>query len=259
MLLDLYRRIRYEKDSILCVGLDPAAENFSQEAISEKPGETILNFCLDIIENTSQYACAYKPNSQFLLFALDFKQLRELNKKIHERGCISILDHKLSDIGSTNLSAFYWIKKAGFDAFTFSPFAGNIREATLGAHKNNLGIFVLTLMSNPESQWIQKESERKGIPLYKEIADIVRDSRSDGIVIGATDNVSTWDIREIREIVGEDTIFLCPGIGAQGGDAEFIITSAGENSLINVSRAIINDKNPADKAREFQELFNSYR
>ncbi len=259
MLLDLYRRIRYEKDSILCVGLDPAVENFPQQAITENPGETLLNFCLDIIEKTSRYTCAYKSNSQFLLFALDLKQLRELNRRIHEEGCISILDHKLGDIGSTNLSALYWIKTAGFDAFTFSPFAGNIRETTIEAHKNNLGIFVLTLMSNPESQWIQKESERKGIPLYKEIAHIVRDSGSDGVVIGATGNVSTWDIREIREIVGENAIFLCPGIGAQGGDVEFIITSIGENSLINVSRSIINDESPADRAREFRELFNSYR
>ncbi len=259
MLLELYRRIRDEKNSNLCIGLDPAVKNFQQESISKKPGETILNFCLDIIEKTSEYVCAYKPNSQFLLFALNLEQLRELNKKIHEAGCFSILDHKLGDIGSTNLSALYWIKKAGFDTFTFSPFAGNIREATLAAHKNNLGIFVLTLMSNPESKWIQKESERKGTPLYKEIANRVRNSGSDGIVIGATDNVTPWDIREIKDIVGENTIFLCPGIGAQGGDAEFIINAIGENSLINVSRAIINDKNPAEKAKEFQELFNSYR
>jgi orotidine 5'-phosphate decarboxylase subfamily 2 len=259
MFLDLYRSIRHEKDSMLCIGLDPNAENFPGDVMGENPGETLLNFCRDIIEKTSQHACAYKLNTQFLLFALDFKQLNELNNKIHDAGGISILDHKLGDIGSSNQSAMYWIRKTGFDALTFSPFAGNIKEATLEAHKNKLGIFVLTLMSNPESRWVQKESERKGTPLYKEIADKVRDSRSDGIVVGATDNVTTWDIRELRDAVGEDTVFLCPGIGAQGGDVEFIVTSAGENTLINVGRAIIQDENPADKAKEYKELFNRYR
>lgn len=259
MIVGSYKQIRYEKNSILCIGLDPYPENLPQETLSENPGEATLNFCLKIIEETFQYACAYKLNTQFLLFTLDFKQLRELNKTIHEKGCISILDHKLGDIGSSNKSAIYWIKKSGFDAFTFSPFAGNIREATLEAHKNNLGILVLTLMSNPESVWIQKESEWKGIPLFKEIAELARDSRSDGIVVGATGNVGSWDIQELREIVGKDTVFLCPGVGTQGGNAEFIITAAGENTIINVGRAIIYDANPAKKAREYKETFNNYR
>jgi orotidine 5'-phosphate decarboxylase subfamily 2 len=258
MLLDIYRKTRDEKNSNLCVGLDPGVENFPQQSLSRNPGETLLNFCLDVIEKTSEYACAYKSNSQFLLFALNLEQLQELNRKIHDAGCFSILDHKLGDIGSSNLSALYWIERSGFDAFTFSPFAGNIHEATLAAHKTHLGLFVLTLMSNTESGWVQKESERKGVPLYREIASTVKRSGSDGVVIGATNNVTKWDVREIKNIVGDDTIFLCPGVGAQGGDAEFIISSLGENSLINVGRAIINDKNPAEKARKFQEQFNSY-
>jgi orotidine-5'-phosphate decarboxylase len=77
--------------------------------------------------------------------------------------------------------------------------------------------------------------------------------------VGATDNVTTWDIRELRDTVGEDTVFLCPGVGAQGGDVEFIVTSAGENTLINAGRAIIQDENPEKKAGEYKELFNRYR
>ena len=259
MLLDLYRRIRYEKDSILCVGLDPAVENFPQEDITESMGETLLNFCLDIIEKTSEYACAYKPNSQFLLFALNIEQLRKLNDKIHREGCISILDHKLTDIGSSNTSAIYWINRAGFDAFTFSPFAGNIQDTVDIAHRHGIGVFVLTLMSNPESRWIQKESTIKGKPLFKEIARISGKNRSDGLVVGATENVSEKDIREIRGIAGRETILLFPGIGAQGGNISRIIRNSGNNLLINVSRAIILDKNPEKRAREFCEMFNKYR
>ena len=65
---------------------------------------------------------------------------------------LAILDHKLNDIGSTNNSAMYWIKEMGFDAFTFSPFAGNTKETVETAHMKDLGVIVLTLMSNPKAK-----------------------------------------------------------------------------------------------------------
>lgn len=265
-LLEKYKNAREKKDSILCVGLDPAVKGFRDGDVipdtymtDEDIGNSILEFCINIIEQTSDYACAIKPNSQYILFAMNLNQLKELNKKAHKEGLISILDHKLSDIGSTNSSAFYWIREAGFDAITFSPFAGNIEEATREAHKYNLGLISLALMSNPESSWIQKGAKFNGIPLYREIARLARLSGTDGLVVGATDNVTDSDIKKIREISGNDMLFLCPGIGTQGGEVEKLIKSAGDNLLINVGRSVIYDKNPGEKAREFRELFNGFR
>ena len=255
MFLDLYNNARSEKDSILCIGLDPRPEKFS----GENSGQKILDFCLEIVEKTSECVCAYKPNSQFLLFALDIKQLRKLNRKIHQEGCISILDHKLTDIGSSNTSAIYWINRAGFDAFTFAPFAGNIQDTVSISHRYEMGIFVLTLMSNPESKWIQKDSIINGKPLFKEIARISGKSRADGLVVGATENVREKDIREIRGIVGKETILLFPGIGTQEGNISPIMRNSGNNILINVSRTIILDKKPEKRAREFCEMFNKFR
>ncbi len=255
MFIDLYQKTKKEKNSILCVGLDVILQN----VMAEGREEALIESCLDLVEKTSDYACAYKPNSQFILFDLNIKHLQKLNKKIHKEGCITILDHKLGDIGASNHSALYWIKEAGFDSFTFSPFAGNILETTTEAHRKDLGVFVLTLMSNPESAWVQKDSLRNGVPLYLEIAEKVKESRSDGVVVGATDNASIEDIKKIREKIGEDKIFLCPGVGAQGGDAEKIIKTAGENLLINVGRTIINDAHPTDAAKEYSKLFNRYR
>ncbi len=283
-LLDNYRNAIEKKDSILCVGLDPAVIRNSEEFRSydfapqnhikgfrngdvisevytaeEDIGNEILEFCINVIEQTSDYACAIKPNSQYILFAMNPAQLKKLNEKAHNEGLISILDHKLSDIGSTNSSAFYWISNLGFDAVTFSPFAGNIEEATKEAHRYNLGLISLALMSNPESSWIQKEARFNGIPLHQEIARLARLSGTDGLVVGATDNVTESDIRNIRKIAGDDMLFLCPGIGAQGGDAERVIKSAGDNLLINVGRSIIYDKDPGERARVFQGLFNGFR
>ena len=243
--IEKYKTVRKEKNSILCIGLDPM--------VKEDPVE----FCMDIIEQTSDYASAVKTNSQFILFSVDARKLRKLNRRIHDEGIISILDHKLSDITSSNIPALHSIRDAGFDALTFSPFAGNIRETVENAHKDNLGLFVLTLMSNPEAVWIQKETRFREKPLYLEIARRAGLSRADGVVVGATVDVN--EIRGVREVSGDSTIFLCPGVGEQGGDFRKVIRTAGKNLLLNVGRAIINHRNPGKKAEEFWRLFNRFR
>jgi orotidine 5'-phosphate decarboxylase subfamily 2 len=239
---------RKDKNSLLCIGLDPApAQN------------NMLEYCRGIVEDTSDYAAAYKPNSQFVLFNLKVGELKKLTKEIREAGCVSILDHKLSDIGSSNESAIYHIKECGFDALTASPFPGNIKETTDLSHKNKLGVFFLTLMSNPEAEWIQKQTLWEGLPLYQKIADEIRTNKADGLVVGTTGHIKGEDIAGAREHAGKDAVFLCPGIGAQGGDIKKIISYAGENILINVGRTIINDKDPEKKAREYNELINKNR
>ncbi|MBA7472627.1 Orotidine 5'-phosphate decarboxylase [subsurface metagenome] len=115
---------------------------------------------MDIIEQVSDYCCSIKPNTQYYLGHTDI--LEKIAKKSHDHGMLAILDHKLSDIGSTNSSALYWIKEMGFDAFTFSPFAGNTQKTVEKAHENNLGVIVLTLMSNPEPKI------EKLIPIFDE-------------------------------------------------------------------------------------------
>ncbi|MBN2251433.1 MAG: orotidine-5'-phosphate decarboxylase [Candidatus Altiarchaeota archaeon] len=249
-LLEKYLETRKEKNSILCVGLDPAPGEHREEAI--------LSYCKDLVGKTSKYAAAYKPNSQFL-FPLNTEELKELNDNIHAKGCISILDHKITDIGSSNEAALYWIKQAGFDAVTVSPFPGNISEVVESAHKNEVGVIVLTLMSNPQAAWIQKGVLISGKPLYQRIAEEVKSSGADGLVIGTTGHVTEEDLRTTRELAGADAIFLCPGVGAQGGDIEKTVKNAGSNLLINVGRAIISDPDPGKKAAEYAKLINECR
>jgi len=252
--LQRYLLAREDKNSILCIGLDPALPELRKENVipasykGGTPSETIMNFCLDIIGKTSPYTCAFKLNSQYILFHLNLEQLQELNQEIHESGSISILDHKLSDIGSSNLAGIYSAKKAGFHAITFSPFAGNIKEASGQAHSQGLGIFVLALMSNPEAG-IQKEFLRNGIPLYEWIAKEA--GEADGLVLGLTENITGREIQKIRETAGRDKILLCPGIGAQQGSIEKIPLG---NSLINIGREIIYSKDPAQRAKEFRQI-----
>jgi orotidine 5'-phosphate decarboxylase subfamily 2 len=249
--LEKYRKIRDEKKSVLCIGLDPSPSEIREE-------ET-LHYCLEIIEKTSDYAAAYKPNSQFILFNMRVRELRELTREIRGHGCISILDHKLSDIGSSNDAAIHYIHASGFDAFTASPYPGNIKETAESAHRQSLGVLMLGLMSNSQATWVQKDAILGNKPLYQKIAEEVRLSGADGLVMGTTGHVTADDIRTARVLAGNNTLFLCPGIGAQGGEIQKAMDNAGPNVLLNVGRAITGDPSPRKKAEDYAKEMNKYR
>ncbi|MCD6215520.1 MAG: orotidine-5'-phosphate decarboxylase [Candidatus Aenigmarchaeota archaeon] len=260
--IEKYEKARDEKNSIISVGLDPSLEKMNLTKIPtdiDEINQIIFDFCMSLIENTQEYVCAIKPNTQFVLFPLTFNQIRKINEKAHKYGLISILDHKIGDIGSSNDSGLSWTKKAGFDALTFSPFAGNIREATEQAHKHSIGLICLTLMSNPQSVWVQKDSLNNGMPLYEKIAYEIKEAGTDGCVVGATGHVTDDNIRKIREIVGDKAVFLCPGVGAQGGNIEKLLRCAGRNTLIHIGRSIMYANNQKNAAMEYCDLINKSR
>lgn len=266
--VERYSRFSEEKDSILCVGLDPALpRQRSQNTIPKKylekktdENEARLEFCLDIIDETSDLCCAYKPNQQYI-WGFTKKQHKTLATAIHDAHAISILDYKLNDIGATIESALFHTHDCGYDALTFNPLLGNLQTTVNTAHeyKPQIGIIVLTLTSNPEAIKYQVQAIIGGRFLYVAIAEDVKRYRADGCVIGATGHITAPDIKTIRARAGEDKLLLFPGIGAQKGDAEKVIQTAGKNILINVGRAIIYSENPTEKAKQYNKTFNHLR
>src|SRR4030042_2724140 len=131
--VEKYLDISREKDSFLCVGLDPATKAFRDNYIVP---QTLLNklgiaqgikqFCIDFIKAVAPYTPIIKPNAQFLVYPLGLEDLREIVGVIHDSGCLALLDCKLSDVGSTMDAGLYWIGEIGFDAITFSPFPGYV-------------------------------------------------------------------------------------------------------------------------------------
>jgi len=265
--IERYLCLSEEKDSILCVGLDPAlpgqrSKNTIPKRYLESADENKarLEFCLDMIDQTEDFCCAYKPNQQYI-WGFTKKQHKQLATAITRAAAISILDCKLNDIGATTEAALFHIHECGYEAITLNPLLGNIQTAVNIAHgyKPQIGILVLTLTSNPEAVRYQKQATIAGKPMYVAIAEDVRRYGADGCVIGATGHVTEDDIRAIRARAGEDKLFLIPGIGAQRGDAEKVIKTAGRNVLINVGRAIIYHESPAKKAEEYNRVFNEIR
>lgn len=264
--LKKYQKARDEKDSILCAGFDPAipgqrpSNTIPEKYFSDDKdlNDSILDFFADFLDSVKDDCCAIKPNNQYI-FHLDLNVYQEMNKMIHEEGLISILDQKIGDIGSTNDAGFYWINKMGFDAVTFSPFAGNIKDSLESAHAVNLGLITLTLMSNPEAIYFMKKAEIDGKKGFEFIAEQLKLHSGDGMVVGATGHVTSADLQRIRELAGEDVVMLIPGIGKQQGDLTKVITNGGKNILLNVGRAILYSEKIKESVKEYNLKFNKVR
>lgn len=263
---------RFEKsltarNTILCVGLDPALPEQREKNVlpdryllENKENESRLNFCIDIINEVADFCIAAKPNEQYLRGFTSADHIK-LTNFIHKNDLLAIYDCKLGDIRDTVESALFFYHKWGYDAITLNPFPGNIEEVVKIAHKFSpqLGIIVLTLMSNPEAKTFMKSAKISATPLFLRVATDTKKYCADGCVVGATGHVTEEDIQAIRKRAGKDKILLIPGIGTQKGDPEKVIKTAGKNILINVSRDIIYDNNPRLQAEEYCETFNKIR
>ena len=260
MFYEKYLKASKDKGSFININLDPALPKQRSSNIvpdryaSKEDGETLLNFSLDIIEQVSDFCCSIKPNTQYYLGHTDI--LKKIAKKAHDQGILAILDHKLSDIGSTNGSALFWIKEMGFDAFTFSPFAGNTQKTVEKAHENNLGVIVLTLMSNPEAETMMINTTVNDQPYYLHTAKTVKETQADGCVVGLTCFVEDKYIKNVQEAVGEKVVFLLQGIGPQGGQANKIRYV--RNPLVSLGRAVIYSDDPRDAVKRYNQIFKKF-
>jgi len=262
-----FEEILEEKRSVLCIGLDPALPAQRDKHIiplkyleRKHENEARLNFCLDIIEETSDFCIAAKPNEQYLR-GFTSEQHQKLTNSIRKHGLLSIYDCKLGDIRDTAESALFYYHKWGYDGITFNPFPGNIEEVVQIAHSYNpqIGIIVLTLMSNPEAETFMRHATIIRRPVYLRIAEDVKKYGADGCVVGATGHVTEDDIKIIRNTAGKDKMLLIPGVGAQKGDPEKVIKAGGKNVLINVGRDIIYSDDPKKKAEDYCKMFNEIR
>lgn len=228
-----------EKNSQLCIGIDPPVELSNEQK---------LNFALQIISKTSKFASAYKPNRQYFLgFPVEWMQ--EITREIKRQNAASIIDHKLSDIGSTNLAAIRHIAEEGYDYFTFSPFAGNLKETSIDAHDHGVKIISLTLMSNPEAVWMTEGA-------YIRFAEQA-EKYADGMVIGSTNHITKEHLLIIRERAPSPFV-LAPGVGFQGGSPDLILDVFGKDAIFNSSRSILQAEDPMQAAKDLRDLIRSY-
>ncbi|UCH02144.1 MAG: orotidine 5'-phosphate decarboxylase [Candidatus Bathyarchaeota archaeon] len=256
-----------EKNSILCVGLDPALpEQRDQNTIPVQyvdkgcDSDLRLNFCLDLLDLVADFCVAAKPNEQYLR-GFTSKQHQKLADSIRDHGLISIYDCKLGDIGGSVKSALFHYHKWGYDAITLNPLPGNLQQVTEAAHnyQPQIGIIALALMSNPEAKKFFITAKINRMSLYQKIAEDVGTFNADGCVVGVANHITENHIRRIRKIIGADKLLLIPGVGVQGGDPLKAINGGGQNIVINVGRDLIYSNNPRSTAEKYCSMFNASR
>jgi orotidine-5'-phosphate decarboxylase len=248
--IELFQRTLRERQSLLCVGLDPDLQKLP--ANLPRSAEGLVTFCKKIIAATRDFAAAFKVNFAFFeaLGKSGWAALEAVAAALPDH-VIRIADAKRGDIGNTaQMYAQAIFRQLPFDAMTANPYLGEdaaqpfLEDATKGA-------FFLCRTSNPGSSDIQNFPDRTR-PLYLHVAAQARDWNKNGnagLVVGAT---HPRELQEVRK-VSPDLPFLIPGVGAQGGDLEAAVrigaTASGDLAVINASRTILY----ADSGNNFAE------
>lgn len=181
-----------------------------------------------------------------------------------------IVDLKRADIGNTNKHyATFAFDYLGSDAVTVHPWLGREAVQPFLDYKDK-GIIVLCRTSNDGAGEFQ-DLQADRLPIYMHVAkNVSKKWNSNGnclLVVGAT---YPEEIARVRRQVGSDMVFLVPGFGAQGGDAEAVIKAgtnkAGRGLIINSARAILYASDGDDfaeaaraKAAETRDTINKYR
>ncbi|MFC5577170.1 orotidine-5'-phosphate decarboxylase [Lysobacter niabensis] len=263
-------RTRWEQaDSLVCVGLDPEPAKFPARFAGDP--DAVFDFCRAIVDATAPYVCSFKPQIAHFAALGAEDALQRLIAHIHDAcpGIPVILDSKRGDIGST---AQHYAAEAfdryGADAVTANPYLGRDSVQPF-LDRADRGVVILCRTSNPGAGDLQ-DLTIEGRPLYQHVAEkVARDWNGNGncaLVVGAT-----WpqQLREVRAIVGE-VPFLVPGVGAQGGDVEAVVTHAktadGTGLVVSSSRAILYASSGADfadaaagAAKSLRDEINRYR
>jgi orotidine-5'-phosphate decarboxylase len=261
------------KNNPTVMGLDPKLEFVPKHIIDEvteeygktkkAAGEAIFRFNKGLIDACCDLIPAVKPQSAYYeMYGLDgLEALYKTVEYAKSKDLYVILDGKRNDIGATaeaystaylGESDIFGEKQRILDAdcLTVNPYLGidGIKPFIGNCIKFDKSIFVLVKTSNKSSGDFQDIIVDGGTSLYEKVADSVIQWGNSceskykynpvGAVIGATYPEQLADLRKSMN----NTFFLVPGFGAQGGAADDVkpaFDDNGEGAVVNSSRAIM--------------------
>lgn len=262
--IDKYDARAREINSLVCVGLDSDLEKLPNSFRRETSPQ--LAFNRHIIDASAEFAAAFKFNMAFYEAegADGWRQLAGSLAYIRERhpDILTISDAKRADIGNTNAAyARAIFGELGFDAVTLNPYLGRDALQPFLDYKDK-GCIILCRTSNPGAADIQNLPVGDH-PLWQAVAKKVQsDWNENGNCMLVASGTNPAEMAVIRAIAGDMTL-LVPGIGAQGGDVEAVLSaglnSAGRGLIINSSRGIIFAADPAAAAAELRDAINAQR
>src|SRR6195256_6874401 len=240
---DRLRTLSAERNSLLCVGLDPDPERIEGGAAGA------LRHFREVVRQTEEHVCCFKPNSAFWeQYGPDgWAALMELRDEAPETPFL--FDAKRGDMGNTMAAyARAVFVTLAMDAATVNPYQGTDSLEEFTRYKDR-GVYILCRSSNPGAADLQQLSAA-GKPIYMHVAELgerLNKAGNVGLVVGATAPAQIAEVRHATQLP-----FLIPGVGAQGGDVEGSVHGAwnGDRAscLISASRSALFAKSPAREA-----------
>lgn len=234
----------------LCAGIDPHSSLLAQWGLTDDVAG-LERFSFTVVEALADRVAALKPQSAFFerFGSRGIAVLERTVADARSAGAVVIMDAKRGDIGSTVAAyadAYLDPTSPLFsDALTASPYLGfgSLEPLYTLAEKNNAGVFVLGLTSNPEGAQVQGAVGASGRTVAEEIIAAAAARNGDaspmgpiGVVVGGTVETPGFDLSRLNGA------YLVPGIGAQGAtaaDVKRIFGSGARNVVPASSREIL--------------------
>jgi orotidine-5'-phosphate decarboxylase len=283
------------RGSQLVLGLDPHPERLWPAALAAAPARgapaaraaaAIAAHCDALIDAAGGSCVAVKLQLACFerLGAAGWEVMATVAAHAREAGLLVIADGKRGDIdisatayaealmGATS-TPFGPVLGLAADAATVNPLLGRDALAPFidVARRAGAGLFVLVRTSNPGAADLEDLRTTDGRALWEHIAALVADAAGGtsasglshvGAVVGAT---APEHVARMRELMPR-SVFLLPGIGAQGGRVEDLAPAFAPGpagGLITASRSIADAHlgegagEPAAAAREAAERLRS--
>ncbi len=229
----------------LMVGLDPDLRKIPDSLKTGKSeAEAVFSFCSAIIRLTEKKCIGYKLNLGFFE-AIGAEGLGVFQRVVNQipKEKIILADAKRGDIGNTAeryRDAFF--ETFGCDCITLNPLMGtDSLQPFLG--RGDKAVFVLALTSNSGADDLLLQRLEDGRLVCESIAEQCANLDRNmpgtvGMVVGAT------RVHQLSSVLEKfpDALLLIPGIGAQGGDPEELLTVLKNHrgqAIPVISRAII--------------------
>ena len=233
--------------------------------------------CAGLIAAAGPACVAVKPQLACFerLGAPGWSALRRVAAAARDAGLLVVADGKRGDVPSTarvyaqslvGRAETPWgeIEGLGADAFTTNPLLGAdaLQPLVEAAREAGAGVFALVRTSNPGAADIQ-DADSSGRPLHERLAGLVAGASPAlageetllsgmGAVVGAT---APEHLARLRELM-PSSIFLIPGVGAQGGRPEDLGPALAEGQpasiLVAAARSIAGAGDPAAAAEELR-------
>ncbi|MET0952981.1 MAG: orotidine-5'-phosphate decarboxylase [Aeromicrobium sp.] len=231
-----------------CVGIDPHAALLEAWGLPDSV-EGLDRFASTCVEAFAGQVAFVKPQSAFFerFGARGIVVLERTIEDLRHTGSLVVLDVKRGDIGSTAqaYADAYLDDDAPMaaDAITVSPYLGfgSLQPFFDVAEKNDAGVFVLALTSNPEGPEVQHAVSGDRTVAGNVLAQLAtlnagaEPMGAYGAVVGAT-------IGDAAEDLAINGPLLVPGFGAQGGTVDDIRRLFGDvidNVIPSTSRGVL--------------------